>query len=194
MKNGNSKNTTKNNDTYKKKFSQKGRFFSTKNENRSFKNGKNDNKNSDKKTSFKSNNYGFPRIDNEMREEKIPSLTVPVDDHPRAMVLPFDQKAVSEVKPRKYTSGFEIFKIPMALARWLVADDYLNKLSSATGVTFSDKSFIKIEGDKLALLKAYSDSRLNDENLEKAIRPFYRYLSYFARYALENKTAVVFDL
>ncbi len=150
------------------------------------------------RTSFqRNNNYGFPRIENEPREpreERAPSLSVPVDDHPRAMVLPFDQKAVEDVKPRKYTSGFEIYKISMNLARWLTYDDYLNKLSAATGVPFADKAFIKLEGESIDKLKAYSDSRLSEAGLEKALRAFYKYMSYFASYAKENKTAVVFDL
>lgn len=154
--------------------------------------------NNNGRTSFqRNNNYGFPRIENEVREpreERAPSLSVPVDDHPRAMVLPFDQKAVEDVKPRKYTSGFEIYKISMNLARWLTYDDYLNKLSAATGVPFADKAFIKLEGESIDKLKAYSDSRLSEAGLEKALRAFYKYMSYFASYAKENKTAVVFDL
>ncbi len=152
------------------------------------------NQNNGRNSFQRNNNYGFPRVENEPKEERAPVLSVPVDDHPRAMVLPFDQKAVEDVRPRKYTSGFEIFKIPMTLARWLTADDYLNKLSDATGLTFMDKVFLKVDGDTLAKLKAYSDSRLADASLEKAIRPFYKYMSYFATYAIENKTAVVFDL
>ncbi len=189
-KNTNNKNYTKNNN--RKNNFQKGRYQANRSDNRSLE--RKDRGNNNRNSFQRNNNYGFPRIENEPREEKTPVLTVPVDDHPRAMVLPFDQKAVEDVKPRKYTSGFEIFKIPMALARWLTADDYLTKLSSATGITFLDKSFLKIEGDALSKLKAFSDSRLQEPNLEKAIRPFYKYLSYFASYAIENKTAVVFDL
>ncbi|GEM_PF-4007997 len=186
----NSQSHSKNNN--RKNNFQKGRYQTSRNDNRSLNN--QDNRNKNRNSFQRNNNYGFPRIENEPKEERTPVLNVPVDDHPRAMVLPFDQKAVDDVKPRKYTSGFEIFKIPMALARWLTADDYLSKLSSATGITFADKSFLKIEGEFLPKLKAYSDSRLQNPNLEKAIRPFYKYLSYFANYAIENKTAVVFDL
>lgn len=152
------------------------------------------NQNNGRNSFQRNNNYGFPRVENEPKEERAPVLSVPVDDHPRAMVLPFDQKAVDDVRPRKYTSGFEIFKISMTLARWLTADDYLNKLSDATGLTFMDKVFLKVDGEALTKLKTYSDSRLADTSLEKAIRPFYKYMSYFATYAIENKTAVVFDL
>ncbi len=154
-----------------------------------------DNRNGNGRTSFlRNNNYGFPRVENEPREERAPITSTPVDDHPRAMVLPFDQKAVEEVKPRKYTSGFEIHKISLNLARWLVSDDYLRKLSEATGVAFSDKAFIKLEGETLTKLKDYSDSRQKEPGLEKTLRAFYKYMSYFASYAIENKTAVVFDL
>lgn len=152
------------------------------------------NQNNGRNSFQRNNNYGFPRVENEPKEERAPVLSVPVDDHPRAMVLPFDQKAVDDVRPRKYTSGFEIFKISMTLARWLTADDYLNKLSDATGLTFMDKVFLKVDGEALTKLKSYSDSRLADASLEKAIRPFYKYMFYFASYAIENKTAVVFDL
>ena len=150
--------------------------------------------NNEPKGSLKSNYYGFPNIENEIKEEKTPKLNVNVDDHPRAMVLAFDKRAVDEIKPRKYTSGYEIFKINISLARYLTEDDYLNKLSNATGLVFTDKAFIKIEGDNLLKLKEYSDSRLKTLGNDKPISTFYKYLSYFANYAINNNTAVIFDL
>lgn len=158
------------------------------NNNRQQNNGRNRNER------IRSNNYGFPRIENEPREERAPSLNIPVDDHPRAMVLPFDKKAVEDVRPRKYTSGYEIYKINLNLARWLTHDDYLNKISEATGVSFLDKGFYKLEGETVNKLKAYSDSRLAEPKLDKPLRQFYKYMSYYCSYAIENNTAVVFDL
>ena len=145
---------------------------------------------------LRNNNYGFPRVENEPKEERTPSpiLNVTVDDHPRAMVLPFDQKALDDIKPRKYTSGYEIHKINIQLARWLTYDDYLKKLSNATGLEFMDKNFLKVEGDYLLKLKDFAESRLKENGLDRSLLSFYKYMAYFSKYAIENKTAVFFDL
>lgn len=153
------------------------------------------NGNQPRRSSFqRNNNYGFPRIENEPREDRGPSIAVAVDDHPRAMVLPFDQKAIEDAKPRKYTSGVEIFRININLARWLTLDNYLDELNKATEVTFADRSFITLKGDSLPKLKAFAEGRLKSGNLEKALTPFYKHMAYFAKYAIENSTAVIFDL
>ncbi len=145
---------------------------------------------------LRNNNYGFPRVENEPKEERTPSpvLNVAIDDHPRAMVLPFDQKALDDIKPRKYTSGYEIHKINIQLARWLTYDDYLKKLSAATGLEFMDKNFLKVEGSYLQKLKDFAKSRLKENDLDRSLLSFYKYMAYFSEYALENKTAVIFDL
>jgi hypothetical protein len=117
-----------------------------------------------------------------------------VDDHPRAMVLPFDQKALEEAHPRKYQSGYEIFKIPMQSARLLFGEDFLGKINAATGLTLADKSFTPVTGEVLAKLKEYADKRLAERMMDKNVHAFYHYLVYFAKYAMENNTGVIFDL
>lgn len=162
---------------------------------RSNNNGRPNGNRDQRRSSFqRNNNYGFPRIENEPREDRGPSVAVAVDDHPRAMVLPFDQKAIEDAKPRKYTSGVEIFRININLARWLTLDNYLDELSKATEVTFADRSFITLKGESLPKLKAFAEGRLKSGNLEKALIPFYKHMAYFAKYAIENSTAVIFDL
>lgn len=117
-----------------------------------------------------------------------------VDDHPRAMVLPFDSKALEDAHPRKYQSGYEIFKIPMQSARLLFSEDFLTKINTASGLSLADKSFTKVTGEALPKLKSYAEMRLQERNLDKNVHNFYRYLAYFSKYAIENNTGVIFDI
>lgn len=120
---------------------------------------------------------------------------VMVDDHPRAMVLPFDKTALESAHPRKYTSGFEIYKIPMALARELYGETWLDKINAATSLNLMDRSFVTVsEVETLDKLFSFANSRLGDPRLGKDLRPFYKHMAYFARYAKENGTGIIFDL
>lgn len=120
---------------------------------------------------------------------------IQIDDHPRAMVLPFDKAALESAHPRKYTSGFEIYKIPMALARQLYGENWLDKLNALAPLNLMDRSFSTItEADVLDKIFSFANSRLGDPRLGKDLRPFYKHMAYFARYAKENGTGIIFDL
>lgn len=120
-------------------------------------------------------------------------VTYQIDDHPRAMVLCFDRKAVEDIKPRKYTSGYEIFRVPMALARLLYAEEFLIECKKATELPFMDKSFVLVEGENLDKLVDLAKTGEKDLLRDKTVRQFYHYMSYFLGYAKENNTAVAFD-
>ena len=120
-------------------------------------------------------------------------ITYQIDDHPRAMVLCFDRKAVEDIKPRKYTSGFEIFRVPMALARLLYAEEFLIEAKKATELPFMDKSFVLVEGENIDKLVDLAKKGEKDLLRDKSVRQFYHYMAYFLEYAKTNNTAVAFD-
>ncbi len=139
---------------------------------------------------------------NVRREEKkfseprpvILPTTFVIDDHPRAMVLCFDRKAVEDIKPKKYSSGYEIFRMPLQLSRYLYAEEFLIKAKELTNLNFMDKEFVILEGKDGDNLLAFALEGEKDNSKDKSIRQFYHYLAYFLTYAKENGTAVVFDL
>lgn len=147
---------------------------------------KNDNRQNNKKVNREERH-------NEPRPVVLPT-TFTIDDHSRAMVLCFDRKAVEDVKPKKYTSGYEIFRMPLLLSKYLYAEEFLIKAKLLTDLEFVDKAFVIVEGDKLTKLLPLANDGENDTSKDKSVRQFYHYLAYFLKYAIENKTAVVFDL
>ncbi len=141
----------------------------------------------------KNNNHKEERHRFEPKPIILPT-TFTIDDHPRAMVLCFDRKAVEDIKPRKYSSGYEIFRMPLQLSRYLYAEDFLIEAKKLTSLGFMDKQFIILEGRDGDKLLAYAKEGEKDNSKDKSVRQFYHYLAYFLTYAKENDTAVVFDL
>ncbi len=110
------------------------------------------------------------------------------------MVLCFDRKAVEDVKPKKYSSGYEIFRMPLQLSRYLYAEEFLIKAKELTNLNFMDKEFVILEGKDGDNLLTFALEGEKDNSKDKSVRQFYHYLAYFLTYAKENGTAVVFDL
>ena len=134
-----------------------------------------------------------PRQERRAEPRPLMPVTFQIDDHPRAMILCFDQKAVEDIKPRKYTSGYEIFRVPMALARLLYAEEFLIKAKQLTELEFVDKSFVMVAKENLDKLLPFALESEKDLSKDKSVRQFYHYLAYFLQYAKENNTAVAFD-
>ena len=150
-----------------------------------------------KNDNHKNNNNNNAHKEERRRPEPRPVVlptTFVIDDHPRAMVLCFDRKAVEDIKPKKYTSGYEIFRMPLQLSRYLYAEEFLIKAKELTEKEFMDKSFIILEGKDGDKLLEYAKASEKDNSKDKSVKQFYHYLAYFLTYAKENDTAVVFDL
>ncbi len=150
-----------------------------------------------KKNDNRNNNKNNNRKEEHHRPEPRPVVlptTFVIDDHPRAMVLCFDRKAVEDIKPKKYTSGYEIYRMPLQLSRYLYAEEFLIKAKELTGLEFMDKNFIILEGSNGDKLLEYAKLGEKDNMKDKSVKQFYHYLAYFISYAKENNTAVAFDL
>lgn len=150
---------------------------------------RNENRNNQNKKNLRREERKF----NEPRPVILPTTFV-IDDHPRAMVLCFDRKAVEDIKPKKYSSGYEIFRMPLQLSRYLYAEEFLIKAKELTELNFMDKEFIILEGKDGDKLLEFAKEGEKDNSKDKSVRQFYHYLAYFITYAKENGTAVAFDL
>jgi hypothetical protein len=129
---------------------------------------------------------------NRERRERERNLPI-VDDHPREMALAFDKKALDEMHPGKFTSGYEIFRIPLQTYRYLTADHFVEDFSAETGLALADKTFLVITGDDIDKAYAFAVKRSNEQGLAQDLRVFYKYLAYYCKYAKENGTGFAFD-
>jgi hypothetical protein len=115
------------------------------------------------------------------------------DDHPREMVLAFDKKALEDAKPRKFNSGFEIFKVSSQLYRILVGDGFFTEANKVVSPNINDRFFNVVDPKNAALLSKLATERVNRGGLDNNLRQFYKYLIYFCSYSIENDTGFIFD-